>query len=82
MLHRPPAAARPRIDKRERRRLAQREYRRRLDAGRMAVSVEISADVIEMLIASRWLLDSESSDRSKIGLALGAMVAEAAKNKP
>jgi hypothetical protein len=73
------ADARRRKLKRERRRLAQREYRRRFDAGRMSVSVEIDGAVVDMLIASNWLLDGESADRKKIGIALSAMIAEAAK---
>ena len=79
MHDRAPVRRRPRNEKRERRRLAQREYRRRLDAGRMTVSVEIDGDVITMLISSHWLLDGECTDRKKIARAIGAMLAEAAK---
>ncbi|MET4478825.1 hypothetical protein [Bradyrhizobium sp. F1.13.3] len=79
MLSRPPARYRSSADVRERRRTAQQAYRRRLEEGRMSVSVEIDSDVIEMLIASHWLKDGECEDRAKIGKALGAMVAEAAK---
>jgi hypothetical protein len=80
MLTRPPAVRkRKRETTRERRRLAQREYRRRLDAGRITVAVEIDAAVVEMLVASRWLPDGDSADRKQIGKALSAMVAEAAK---
>jgi hypothetical protein len=45
----------------------------------MSVSVEIDGAVVDMLIASNWLLDGESADRKKIGIALSAMIAEAAK---
>jgi hypothetical protein len=80
MLSRPPnSRRRQRHEKRERRRLAQIQYRRRIDAGRITVTVEIDGDVIEMLVASRWLIDGECHDRKKIGMALSAMVAEAAK---
>lgn len=79
ILDRTPARRRTRPDRRERRRLAQREYRRRIDAGRMTISVEVSCEVIEMLVANHWLADGECDDRRKIALALGAMVAEAAK---
>ncbi|WP_409191040.1 hypothetical protein [Bradyrhizobium sp. RDM4] len=79
MLHRPPDRRRTRAAKRERRRLVQRDYRRRLYEGRMSVAVEIDGDVIAMLIASHWLADGDSDDRAKIGKALGAMVSEAAK---
>jgi len=64
--------------KREQRRLAQRDYRRRLDAGHITVVVEIDNAVIEMLVTNRWLLDCECDDRKKIGAALSAMVADAA----
>jgi hypothetical protein len=80
MLRRPPSDAdRKRATTRERRRLAQRRYRQRLDEGRMSVRVEIDSDVITMLIVSRWLLDGESDDRKKIGMAIAAMMSEAAK---
>jgi hypothetical protein len=76
---RSPPTADQRAATRERRRLAQRRYRQRLDAGRMTVAVEIDGDVIEMLINSHWLDAGECHDRRKIGMALAAMVAEAAK---
>ena len=85
MLDRSPPDASKRA-KRERRRLAQRAYRRRFDAGHMAVSVEIGGEVIEMLVASHWLDHGEinmdnlsTEDRKKIAKAIGAMLAEAAK---
>ena len=85
MHARPPSRRRLRQDPRERRRelrrVAQREYRRRLDAGRITVTVEIDGGVIEMLIANHWLHEDESGDRRKIALALSAMVAEAAKRR-
>jgi hypothetical protein len=77
MHDRPPAADRKRA-KRERRRLAQREYRRRFDAGKFTVAVEIDGNVVEMLRSTGWL-DGECHDRKKIAKALSAMVAEAAK---
>jgi hypothetical protein len=68
--------------KRQRRRQAQRDYRRRLVAGRIMVSVMVDADVVELLISARWLLADESGDRRKIGQAVGSMLAASAKNKP
>jgi len=65
--------------KREQRRLAQRDYRRRLDAGHITVVVEIDSAAIEMLVTNRWLLDEERGDRRKIGAALGAFVEEATR---
>jgi hypothetical protein len=85
MHDRPPARDRKRA-LRERRRLAQREYRRRFDDGRFTVTVEIGGAVVEMLIASRWLDhgdinvdDLSTNDRKKIAKAIGAMLSEAAK---
>lgn len=81
MLHRPPAASRKRAT-RERRRLAQIEYRRRFDAGLIVVGVEIDGDdgdVVEMLLATDWLKAVERKDRKKIGAAISAMLADAAK---
>ncbi|MCA1533715.1 hypothetical protein I6F21_14205 [Bradyrhizobium sp. NBAIM03] len=75
----PDAAAR----KREQRRLAQRDYRRRFDDGLIVVPVEIDGldgDVVEMLVRNRWLLDDERCDRRKIGAALSAFVAEATRS--
>ena len=78
MLTRPPARRRQRVNTRERRRLAQREYRRRFDDGLIVVAVEIGPAVVEMLVVSRWLDDGET-DRKKIAQALGAMLADAAR---
>jgi hypothetical protein len=96
VLTRPPAvAARPRAATRARRRLAQREYRRRFDSGRMVVAVEVGGAVVEMLVATGWLIEGSnpdakkndirvrqygtSDDRKKIAKAIAAMLAEAAK---
>jgi hypothetical protein len=79
MHDRPPARHRKRETKRERRRLAQRAYRRRFDDGRFTVVVEVDAGVVEMLVASHWLAECECSDRRKIGMAITGILAEAAK---
>lgn len=83
MLHRPPVRRRrQRNDTRTRRRLAQREYRRRFDAGLITVAVEIDGldgDVVAMLTATGWLKQAERDDRKKIATAIGKMIAEAAK---
>jgi hypothetical protein len=79
MLTHPPSRRRKRNETRERRRLAQREYRRRFDAGRFAVVVEIGGDEIELLVANHWLPEGECTDRKKIGAAISAMLKEAAK---
>ncbi|UGX93378.1 hypothetical protein G6321_00048585 [Bradyrhizobium barranii subsp. barranii] len=80
MLHRPPPSRRrTRADQRERRRLAQREYRRRFDEGKWIEPVEIDDDVVELLAATGWLKQAEREDHKKIAKALSAMVADAAK---
>ena len=60
--------------KREKRRIAQREYRRRYDAGRWIEPVEVDNDVVEMLIATGWLKPD-----GKVADAIGRMLREAAK---
>jgi hypothetical protein len=86
MLQRPPARRRQRNDKRERRRLAERDYRRRFKAGKFTVAVEIDDRVVDMMLAPVWLKSGEISDklttaddRKKIGAAIASMLAEAAK---
>jgi hypothetical protein len=93
MLHRSPASDRKRNAKRERRRLAQQRYRARFDAGKFTVTVEIDGAVVEMLVSTGWLIEGKiqvdninlktkggtSDDRKKIGMAIAAMLSEAAK---
>jgi hypothetical protein len=79
-------------DKRERRRIAQRNYRRRYDAGKFTVAVEVDLRVVDMLRATVWLKIGDigdsagkkieeltSADRKTIGAVLAAMLADAAK---
>jgi hypothetical protein len=73
MVNRPPSDADKRAVKRERRRLAQREYRRRFDDGEIMVAVEIDGidgAVVDMLIGNDWLTKAESHDRKKIAKAI------------
>jgi hypothetical protein len=78
MLHRAPGAARH-----DRRRHAASErtakWRARAEAGKVVVHVEIGADVLNWLIEVRWLTDRDAADRGKIGEAVAAMLADAAK---
>ena len=86
MLERPPPTD---ADRKERRRRAQRDYRRRYDAGCMVVPVEVDGAMIAMLIATGWLIKDESEDhkkrtdaepdRAKIGQAITALLADTAK---
>ena len=75
----PPAADRKRLDQRQRRRLAQQAYRRRVDDGKWIEPVEIDADIVEMLTATGWLKQIERDEHKKIQTAISAMLAEAAK---
>jgi hypothetical protein len=87
MLTRPPARDRSFVDtkkngvnevKREQRRLAQQRYRRRYDAGKFTVVIEIDAGIVQMLVSTGWLIEGET-DRKKIAKTLAAMLSEAAK---
>ena len=69
MLDRPPS----------RRARWQREYRQRQRSGTIVVPVEIDADTVGFLIRTKWLVEADAADRRKIGLALAAMLRDAAK---
>lgn len=84
MLDRPPS------------RDAQRQQRRKAEANRERVrraaerrdrrvacyTVEIGADVLDMLVRLRWLAEGTATDRRKVEAALTAMIADTAKNFP
>jgi hypothetical protein len=71
MLHRPahrsPASAR------------KAGYRRRLRDGCMVVPIEIDGELIDWLIAVRWLEPAKADDRREIGAAIRRMLADAAR---
>jgi hypothetical protein len=59
---------------RTRRAVWQQTYRRRVREG--AKLIEVSAAVVEMLLSTHWLRESEADDRRAISRALHAMVNE------
>jgi hypothetical protein len=61
------------------RRLRQRRYRRRQHDGKVAVTIEVDGEMIELLTRTRWLTEAEADDRAAIGRALAAMLTDAAR---
>jgi hypothetical protein len=57
----------------------QRAYRQRDHAGKCCVTVEIDADVLDMLCRLHWLDARKADDRRRIGAAIAAMLAAAAR---
>ena len=47
--------------------------------GRAVALVEYDGPVIDLLIKTRWLQEGEAGDRSAVGRAIGAMLADAAR---
>ena len=45
----------------------------------ITVLVEVDADVLDLLITTRWLAEPEAGDRGAIGRAIAAMITDAAK---
>jgi hypothetical protein len=45
----------------------------------MTVTIEIDADVVDLLCRLRWLEPGESHDRSQIGHAIASLLAAAAR---
>jgi hypothetical protein len=54
-------------------------YRARRRNGRMAVTVELGPEVLDMLIRAHWLEERHAGDRMAIGQAIARMLAEAAR---
>jgi hypothetical protein len=70
------------LERPDRRRAAsarQRRYRRRACAGRIMVKIEVNAAVVELLIKTQWLTESDADDRAAIGSALERMLAYSAR---
>jgi hypothetical protein len=61
------------------RRQRQRAYRARLAAGRILVGVEVDAAIVDFLVRLHWLREGDAGSRAKIGAAVGAMLADAAR---
>lgn len=68
-----------RTRERHRARERDRRYRKRLAAGVVTVAVEVDAVVLNFLIATRWLDESEAGDKARIAEAIAAMLKGAAR---
>jgi hypothetical protein len=75
MLERPPAARR-----RAARAARDRAYRRRRDACRIMVPVELGGEELEMLLRLGYLLEEHAADRAAIGRAAAHALAVAARS--
>lgn len=56
-----------------------RRYRRRQGDGQMAVTVEVGAELVDLMVRTGWLEPRDCHERDEIARALTAMVADAAK---
>jgi hypothetical protein len=57
-----------------------RAYRKRQTKGRMAVTIEIGAELIDLMVRTGWLQPRECHERDEIACALTAMMADAARH--
>ena len=73
MLQRPP--------RRDRQRLQQRRYRQRVRDGEGVALAPFNAEIIAFLIETKWLCEREAGDRARIGQAMSAALADAAKHR-
>jgi hypothetical protein len=80
MLTRSPSRRRPRNDKRERRRLAQRRYRQNVADHAVIAPVKVGPLLLNYLVqVVRWLDDADAKDARKIGAAITRGLTEAAE---
>jgi hypothetical protein len=56
-----------------------RRYRARVRACRIIVPVEIGHETLDLLIATRWLRETDAADARRIGEAISAMLAASAR---
>ena len=54
-------------------------HRARRRDGRAVALVESDGPVLDLWIKTRWLQEGEAGDRSAVGRAIGAMLADAAR---
>ena len=73
MLERPP--------RRDRQREHQREYRRRQRAGEGVAPAPFTVAIVNFLIETKWLAETDAGDRAAIGKAMSAALANAAKHR-
>jgi hypothetical protein len=76
---RPLALVGPDRHRRERERERKARYRVRLDRKMIVVPVEVTHDVIAMLLDLNWLELAKSENRSEIGSAITRLLADSAK---
>ena len=58
-----------------------RRYRARQAKGETIVPVPVSHEIIALLVDLRWLPESESEDRRRIGESIFKMLSDTAKNR-
>ena len=75
---RDPASRKP-VRRRRTDRDRKARYRRRQAEGRAVYSVEIGPEVLDLLVATKWLAEIDVSDRKAVGAAIGALLKDAAK---
>jgi hypothetical protein len=56
-----------------------RLFRARRRDGRACYVVELGGEELSWLVRLRWLTETEASDRSAVGRAIGAMISDAAR---
>ena len=61
------------------RRARQARYRQRVAAGRMAITVEVDAAILDLLVRSEWLNEEVAGDKLAIGDAIARLLAATAK---
>ena len=58
-----------------------KRYRARSGRGLMVVPVEIDGAMLDFLIATHWLAESEAADRAAIGAAIGDLLTDAMRRR-
>jgi hypothetical protein len=56
-----------------------RRFRQRRRDGKACYVIELNGEGLSFLIRTGWLLEGEADDRSAVGLAIGAMISDAAR---
>jgi hypothetical protein len=62
--------------------IRQKRWRIRRKAGDVIFPVRGNASILDMLIRTRWLLESDAADPVKVGEAIHALLARSAKDFP
>ena len=56
-------------------------YRPRQAEGRAVYSVEVGPEVLDLLVATRWLPETDASDRQAVGAAIRELLKDAARRR-